>query len=85
MHVDGVITHPVEVGTAGAIGTSEAGDFPLGYFLQRMGQLTFQGIAGPDRQGEVDLCMGTEVVDVPEEPFSFPLVPLQTLRQVFLG
>ncbi len=60
--VDGVFTHPVEVRTAGAIGTSETGDFPVAYFLQRIGQFTFQGIACPDRQGEVNLRMGAMTI-----------------------
>ena len=83
--VDGVFTHTKEVSIAGAIGTSETGDCPCGYFLQRISQLTFQGFACPDRQGEVNFGISPEVVDVPEESFPFPLVPLQTLSQIFQG
>ena len=83
--VDGVSPHSVEVGTAGAIGTSETGDFPVGYFLQRIGQFTFQGIACPDRQGKVNLRIGTEMVDVPEELFPRSLMPIQSLSQILLS
>jgi len=31
--MDGIFAHPEKMGTAGAIGTSETGDFPLGDFL----------------------------------------------------
>ena len=83
--MDGVFAHPEKMGTAGAVGTSETGDFPVAYFLQRIGQLTFQGIACPDRQGEVNLRMGAEVVDVPEKLFPLPLMPIQSLSQVSLS
>ena len=72
--MDGIFSHPVEVRAAGAIGTSETGDFLVGNSFQRIGQLTFQGIACPDRQSEVNLRMGTEVIDMPEELFPFSLI-----------
>ena len=83
--MDGVLAHPEKMRAAGAIGTSEAGDFPGGDFLQRLGQFAFQGIACPDRQGKVNLGMGAEVVDVPEKLFPLPLMPIQSLSQVFLS
>jgi len=83
--MDRVPTHGEEVGATGAVGRPEGGHGTAADFPDTAREIVFAGVTCPKGKGDAGIGPIPQVIDVPEELFSFPQVSLDPPGQVSHG